>query len=424
MNTKHFSLLDQNKGLCRYMCLIPKEFLYHAEFKFFRWYSVLRYKKSIIPSTHHSINYNTIKNHVDQLKYLRFHFTGYSKSVKMAANQGQEVVGCDLCQNLVSFSCRRCGVNLCDPCVPVHLRVSSQNGHDVVDFTKKDDDMCFCESHQQHACSAFCKTCNIPICILCVSIEHKSHNLSELSVKIEEVLKSIAHENDRLQSFRHELETHLDHTTKQLSLLSSFYQKKNEDVTSRGNDWHKQIDKSKKKLQQKLDNLKKKNEDVLWKEKRELKELIEMIDEMNWETTRFQKSKNLTKMIEFSRIIKGLNKKKYTPPKFHQFKTDENSLQTNFGCIKEMQDIKVSLLGKNFIPDNDSREKILEILYVSSVIDSQAQIQNFFKGEGLIKRFLKKSMFFLFFLWLCYDVPKNLLFLFFFLILLFLDRFL
>ena len=107
-------------------------------------YSVRRCKQSIVTSNRYSIII-TQSRIVDQIKYLFFHFTGYSKSIKMAANQGQEVVGCDLCQNPVSFSCRRCRVNLCDPCVPVHLRVSSQNGHGVVDFTKKDDDMCFCE---------------------------------------------------------------------------------------------------------------------------------------------------------------------------------------------------------------------------------------------------------------------------------------
>ena len=108
--------------------------------------------------------------------------------------QGQEAVVCDLCQNPVSFFCRRCGVSLCDPCVPHHLRISSKVGHDVVDFTKKGDD----------ECSVFCKTCDLPIC------EHKIHDLSECSVNIGEVLKSIAQENGLLQSFRRELETLID----------------------------------------------------------------------------------------------------------------------------------------------------------------------------------------------------------------------
>ena len=85
----------------------------------------------------------------------------------MASNlttQGQEDVVCDLCQSPVSFFCRRCGVNLCDPCVLLHLRVKSKFGHDVVDYTSKDDDdVCLCDSHPENNYSAYCKECDIPI---------------------------------------------------------------------------------------------------------------------------------------------------------------------------------------------------------------------------------------------------------------------
>lgn len=147
--------------------------------------------------------------------------------------QSQHFVECDLCQTPVSFFCRRCGVNLCDQCVPKHLRVKSKDGHDVVDYISKDD-TCFCNSHPQNDCSAYCKTCNVPICMLCVSITHKSHEMSEMSDKIEELLKVIAKKNSRLQSFKHELETVLDHTTNLLSSISSIYKKKKDEVTARG----------------------------------------------------------------------------------------------------------------------------------------------------------------------------------------------
>ena len=154
-------------------------------------------------------------------------------------SQGQEAVECGLCQNPVSFFCRRCGVNLCDSCLPDHVRAK----HDVVDYTSKDDDdVCLCDSHPENKCSAYCQKCDVPICILCVSIKHRSHELSELQDKVEELLKAISGENDRLQSFRHEMETLLDHTTKQLSSLSSFYQQKKDEVTARGKEWQKLID--------------------------------------------------------------------------------------------------------------------------------------------------------------------------------------
>ena len=175
--------------------------------------------------------------------------------------QGQEVIKCDSCQNPVSFFCRRCSVKLCDPCVPVHLRVSSQTGHHVVDFASKDfDDSNFCISHPENKCSAYCKTCDQPICILCVSIKHRSHEISELHEKIEELLKAINKENERLQSSRSDLETLQKHTVKRLSSLSSFYQQKKDEVTTRGEEWHKQVDDYVKKLNKKLDDLERENE--------------------------------------------------------------------------------------------------------------------------------------------------------------------
>ena len=85
--------------------------------------------------------------------------------------QGQENVVCNLCQDPVSFFLPSCGVNLCDQSALVHLHVKTKFGHDVVDFARKDDDdSCLCELHPQHECSAHSKTCDLPICILCVSI--------------------------------------------------------------------------------------------------------------------------------------------------------------------------------------------------------------------------------------------------------------
>lgn len=161
----------------------------------------------------------------------------------------QYILECDLCQEPVLFFCRLCRVNLCDHCIPIHLRINSKNGHDVVVyFSKDDDDTCFCESHPRNECSVYCKTCSVPICIVCVSIKHKSHEMSELSDEIGDLLKVIVQENDRLQSFKCELEKILNHTTHILSSLSAIYKQRKEEVTLQGERWHRQIDITVKKL--------------------------------------------------------------------------------------------------------------------------------------------------------------------------------
>ncbi|XP_078322991.1 uncharacterized protein LOC144622241 [Crassostrea virginica] len=288
----------------------------------------------------------------------------------MASNvktQGQEAVECKSCRKPASFSCRPCGVNLCDPCVLLH-------SHDIVDYVSKDDDVCLCDSHHETKCSAYCKTCNVPICILCVSIKHKSHEISELQDIIDELLKVIICGNDRLQSFRDDLQRVLDHTAKTASSLSSVYERKKDEVTARGEDWKKKIENHVKKLHKELDDLKKENKAVLLKQKKEYENLIGKIDEMNRKSTKLLHSKNVTEMQKFRSVITEQNTLKeftqYTFPTFYKCKIDENHLQKYFGYIEKMHERKISLLKEKIsIPDPDSDRKVLEVPSVSSVID-------------------------------------------------------
>lgn len=80
----------------------------------------------------------------------------------------------------------------------------------------------------------YCITCDVAICLVCVPIKHKSHDISELADKIKELLKEIAKENNRLQSSKHELEINLHRTVELLSSLSEFYKERKDDVSARG----------------------------------------------------------------------------------------------------------------------------------------------------------------------------------------------
>ncbi|XP_065944627.1 E3 ubiquitin-protein ligase TRIM71 [Magallana gigas] len=290
-------------------------------------------------------------------------------------NEARHLVECDLCQQPVSFFCRRCGVNLCDPCVTIHLRVKSTNVHEIVDFASKDDDdTCHCESHPKNDCSAYCKTCDAPICILCVSIKHKSHEMSELSDKIEELLKVIAKENDRLKSSKHELERIMEHTTKLLSSISSIYKQRKDEVTARGEEWHKQIEKTVKKLHQELDDMQKEHETVLQNQKKEFEELIGKVNEMNGKTIKLQKSKNVKEMQTFVPVIQNhqnLNEfTQYSFPSFYECKIDPNYLQTYFGYVEKMEEKKTLLLEDEFKERELPGRRMLDVPTVTSVIDT------------------------------------------------------
>lgn len=101
-------------------------------------------------------------------------------------------------------------------------------------------------------------------------------------------MKDITRENDRLKLSCRELNSLLDHTTKQLSSFSSIYQKRKDEVTARGKEWHKLIDKHAKKLHQELDDQKKKEHEAkLQKQKKTFEEMVENMDIMNWKTIKF-----------------------------------------------------------------------------------------------------------------------------------------
>nr|XP_011439546.2 uncharacterized protein LOC105336787 [Crassostrea gigas]XP_011439547.2 uncharacterized protein LOC105336787 [Crassostrea gigas]XP_011439549.2 uncharacterized protein LOC105336787 [Crassostrea gigas] len=275
-----------------------------------------------------------------------------------SGDDAQHLVECNLCQQPVSFFCRRCGVNLCDTCVPIHLRVESKNGHDIVGFASKNDDGTWqCDSHPQNDCSAYCKTCDAPICMLCVSIKHKSHEMSELSDKIEDLLKVIAKENDRLQSSKNKLERVLEHTTRLLSSIFSIYKQRKDEVTARGEEWHKQIEETVKKLHQKLDDMQKEHETVLQKQKKELEEMIERVNEMNMKTRKLQKSKNVKEMQTFVPVIQKqknfsfIEVSQYSVPKSYERKIDEY--------------LDIILKGKE-----SSDRRMLDVPTVTCVIDT------------------------------------------------------
>lgn len=306
--------------------------------------------------------------------YLKFHRT------KMATKQTDEhnlSPKCDICKNLVSFSCRRCRVDICDTCVPVHLREKAITGHDIVEYGTEDEE-CICELHPPNGCSTYCKTCDIPICKLCVSDKHSTHETSQLSEKIVQLLKKIELENGRLQLFKTELEKVLDHTKNILSSLTILYTQRKDDITARGEEWRKYVEKTVQKLHHELNGMRNEHEGTLQKQKKELEKVIKNMDEINKQVQKLQKSKNLKELQNFVPIIekeeslRDFSHDQYPLPIFYACKIDENYLQTFFGHIEKGQKECSSVLARK-VEETELRDQqmhVLEVPTLTSVIDS------------------------------------------------------
>ncbi|XP_056021507.1 uncharacterized protein LOC125651566 [Ostrea edulis] len=289
--------------------------------------------------------------------------------------QGHLVIECDICKQPVSFFCRRCGVNLCDPCVPVHLRIKSKIGHDVVDYVSRyDEDTCTCDFHPQNECHMYCQTCDFPICMVCVSIKHKSHEMSVVTDTIDNLMKTIMKENERLQKYKCEFEKILNYTTRVLPSLSKVYRQKKDEVTSRGEKWHRHIEKTVKALHKELDDMQKEHEPLLQKQKRELEDILEKIHEMNATTIKLKCSQSVMEMkkciVKFKKMETPSEITQYSFPVLCECKIDDNYLKSYFGYIENIQERKISL--PRLIPEDAviSNHKLLEVPKVITAIDT------------------------------------------------------
>jgi hypothetical protein len=200
--------------------------------------------------------------------------------------------------------------------------------------------------------------------------------MSDLSQKIDELLKTIMEENGRLQIYKYELEKILDHMTNILPSLSKIYKQKKDEVSSRGEEWHKLIDKTVKSLHQELDDMLKKHESLLQQQKRELEKILEEIDEMNNTTITLKKFRIVMELDDFIPMIEKQESPDeiilYSFPVFQKGKVDDSYLKSYFGYIANIQERKISLRRSLSEDASILNSEILELPSVSVIntIDS------------------------------------------------------
>ncbi|XP_065923997.1 uncharacterized protein [Magallana gigas] len=98
----------------------------------------------------------------------------------MATTQGQDVVLCQLCTNPVERHCNLCLVDLCSPCTLKHL-ADKTSRHEIVEFIKRKKTILpECNFHQTKRCEMYCRDCNEPTCVLCVTTTHKKHEMANI----------------------------------------------------------------------------------------------------------------------------------------------------------------------------------------------------------------------------------------------------
>ena len=96
-------------------------------------------------------------------------------------------ITCDLCDEAVQQFCNTCQVNLCVDCISQHVDTLKFQSHDIIHFKSRNIPLVSiqCRGHPGQKCEAYCRQCQIPVCIKCLIGPHKGHDVEELSFSIE-----------------------------------------------------------------------------------------------------------------------------------------------------------------------------------------------------------------------------------------------
>ncbi|XP_062580034.1 uncharacterized protein LOC134242042 [Saccostrea cucullata] len=286
--------------------------------------------------------------------------------------QGQHYIECGVCKGPVVFTCKRCPVNLCHACVEPHLLLKSKTGHHVTKYNVENKpEYGECLAHPQQKCSAFCKTCDISICVICVSIKHGAHEICELSEKVD-LSEFIATENERLKIMRTELEKILEHLGKRSASLRSVYKQTKGKISLHAKNLHKEIDKTEKAMYKELDELQEKHAKLLLLQKKEFDEIFKKLKNLEEKVDSLAISKNVSGLMEITHELENQQIPSFieeTQPAFFQpLKFNESY---NFGYIETLQTHKLSIDDLTQQDQTPSSRQALDVPTVLSSFDTE-----------------------------------------------------
>ncbi|XP_062615943.1 uncharacterized protein LOC134277627, partial [Saccostrea cucullata] len=194
----------------------------------------------------------------------------------------QELILCELCKTgALQSHCELCQINLCKACVGEHLSDSSKR-HNVVPYKHRKSTPNYpkCAKHAQKHCELYCEKCDIPVCITCISSEHKGHDLSD----IQRLFSSKTVESERdLRELRKEIYPVYEKIASDLNSekvnLQEHFEKLTIEITKQGEDWHREINIIVNKRKSEIDEMKAKYLALLNKQQEKIKRAISDVNQ-------------------------------------------------------------------------------------------------------------------------------------------------
>lgn len=180
----------------------------------------------------------------------------------------QHFIECELCCKTVSLHCTICKSDLCGQCVGIHINSMATQEHNIVSYRRRafTPQLPSCSIHESEKCDLFCSKCNVPICVTCITLQHKAHPATKLEVQcnleknqIEDECKHL--ENDLCKNIMESIA----YLQKNLEEVRKIYDKAQDAVFQKGTEWHKKVDKIVQEFSQQVTDMR--NRDIALLEK-------------------------------------------------------------------------------------------------------------------------------------------------------------
>lgn len=166
----------------------------------------------------------------------------------------QDVLRCHSCETPVPLSyCDLCNTHLCAECREKHLLDKSKE-HKVIFFEKRGSK---CEIHSTKICELYCKNCEKPVCILCVSSDtHNAHDVINILNILESSKCRILEDLNELEKSIHPTYQRIASNVQvQKENLNENVQELKTSVDKHGEDLHRKIDTVIKEMKTGLDDI-------------------------------------------------------------------------------------------------------------------------------------------------------------------------
>ncbi|XP_034337908.2 E3 ubiquitin-protein ligase TRIM71 [Magallana gigas] len=278
----------------------------------------------------------------------------------------QDIIRCDVCSNNerekspAEVHCNTCHTNVCSPCVARHMALDKSKKHDIVLFHVASTEIILpsCSSHTKLKCDLFCKKCSIPICLKCLSSNHNSHNVEELTELCQKIYKDVQNETEELQQcIIPELENILGEEDEKLRKLNEAYDKLDSSFEEHGKNLHRRVDAVISKYKTKVQQRKQTDAKILQQQMEEVNEILSDAKQAAVKNKALLKSKNASSLIvhnsKNANLTEVPNLRNIIPPNFTLKPIPADFLDSVIG---EIPDSQVRFREESIIQTNDKQE--------------------------------------------------------------------